>query len=102
MVPAKKNSKNQVFQKKCDFDLKMIYFQINQIKNRKISKRFKSKSKSHKNDLNRDLNHARFKSPMILTALCEGQRKLSIAFFANSWFEFYKTKFWRVNGKYSS
>jgi hypothetical protein len=47
----------------------MIYFQINQIKNRKISKRFKSKSKSNKNDLNRDLNHARFKSPMILTAL---------------------------------
>jgi hypothetical protein len=53
----------------------MIYFQINQIKNRKISKRFKSKSKSNKNDLNRDLNHARFKSPMILTALVKGKYK---------------------------
>jgi hypothetical protein len=29
----------------------------------------KSKSKSLKNDLNRDLNHIRFKSPMILTTL---------------------------------
>ena len=47
----------------------MIYFQNKSNQNRKILKWLKSKSKSLKNDLNRDLNHIRFKSPMILTTL---------------------------------
>jgi len=47
----------------------MIYFRNKSNQNRKILKWLKSKSKSLKNDLNRDLNHIRFKSPMILTTL---------------------------------
>ena len=39
----------------------MIYLCKNQIKNRKIWKRFKSKSKSWKKDSNRDLNHFWFR-----------------------------------------
>jgi hypothetical protein len=45
----------------------MIYFRNKSNQNRKILKWLKSKSL--KNDLNRDLNHIRFKSPMILTTL---------------------------------
>ena len=47
----------------------MIYFRNKSNQNRKILKWLKSKSKSLKNDLNRDLNHIRFKSLMILTTL---------------------------------
>jgi hypothetical protein len=50
----------------------MIYFRNKSNQNRKILKWLKSKSKSLKNDLNRDLNHIRFKSPMILTTLTIG------------------------------
>ena len=50
----------------------MIYFRNKSNQNRKILKWLKSKSKSLQNDLNRDLNHIRFKSPMILTTLYVG------------------------------
>ena len=55
----------------------MIYFRNKSNQNRKILKWLKSKSKSLKNDLNRDLNHIRFKSPMILTTLLIRHQLLS-------------------------
>ena len=47
----------------------MIYFRNKSNQNHKVLKWLKSKSKSLKYDLNRDLNHIRFKSPLILTTL---------------------------------